>query len=275
MPLKPGKHAFTSSDGELFHVRVPEAADMDSFFVFSFPRCGSTLLDRMLRQICDGTETPYITIADDAFADGVPSNRIAPSIESILSPRGFGYLGFRHFFSFDPQFDFSPFKKVLLMRDPRDMMVSLFFSVKHSHAIPKQGEASKRMKESRDLIRNVEINDYMALGAQHHAQRFIKSVNRYRQFVFDDRLRIYNYEKVIFEKAAWLRDLADYLSIPASDELIARVAAENDIVPEKEDPSAHIRQVRPGNYKQHLSEASIAMLNEEFAEVLELFGYEP
>ena len=274
MPPAPGRYPLLSTEGDPYQVRVPPAADIASFFVFSFPRAGSTLLDRIMRGLCDGTDIPYLTIADDAFADGVQTGRIGPSVETLFSERGFGYLGFRHFLMFDPVFDFSAVNKVLLVRDPRDMMVSLYFSMKHSHAIPKRGAGSKRMQDRRVLTRELDINEYITAHAELDAQIFKRNVERYRRFVFDDRLRLYHYEQVIFDKAAWVRDLTGYLSIPASDKLIDRVVRQNDIFPEREDPSAHIRQVRPGNYRRHLNEDSIALLNEWYADELEYFGYE-
>ena len=273
---KPGTQKFLSTEGDPFEVKVPRAADIDSFFVFSFPRCGSTLLDRMLRQLCDGTGLPYITIADDAFASGVQMGRLGSSIETLFCPRGYGYLGLRAFFTFEPQFDFSTVNKVLLVRDPRDMMVSLYFSMKHSHEIPKLGAASRHMQDYRNLVRKTDINSF--LDTEHGelaTQLFKRSVALYRRFIFDDRLRLYHYEKVIFEKAAWVRDLVDFFSIPASEEMMDRVVADNDILPDREDPNAHIRQVRPGNYLQHLNPQSIELLNDSFADELEFFGYQP
>lgn len=271
---KPGKHNFLSTEGDPYTVKVPKASKRDSFFMFSFPRCGSTLLDRMLRQLCDGTKTPYLTIGDDAFAGGVQMGRIGSDIETLFSPHGYGYLGLRAFFSFDPTFDFSSVRKVLLVRDPRDMLVSLFFSMKHSHDIPKEGAASKRMQNYRDIVQQVDINDFLDTPQGDLAIKVFKnSVKRYQQFIFDEQLRVYHYEKVIFEKATWVKDLTEYLSIPASQALMDQVVADNDIVPDKENPHAHIRQVRPGNYLQHLSEASITRLNNDFAEELDFFGY--
>lgn len=275
MQPAPGDYPFLSTEGDPYQVRVPAAADIASFFVFSFPRAGSTLLDRILRVLCDGSGIPYLTIADDAFAAGVQTARIGSSVETLFCERGFGYLGFRYFFPFDPSFDFTRVKKVLLVRDPRDMLVSLYFSMRHSHAIPKRGLASGRMQGRRDLAQASDIDHYVAHHAELDAKFYKRAVERYRRYLFDDRLRLYHYEQVVFDKAAWVRDLVDYLSIPASRRLVQQVVRENDIFPKREDPQAHIRQVRPGNYRRHLNGDSIALLNDWFADELEFFGYEP
>ena len=107
MPVPVGVHEFRSLDGDPFSVKVPPPGDIDSFFVFSLPKAGSTLLDGIMRNLCDEVGVPYMTIANDAFACGVSLPRISQDIERLLDQRGYAYLGFRHFFSFDPVFDFS------------------------------------------------------------------------------------------------------------------------------------------------------------------------
>ena len=54
---------------------------------------------------------------------------------------------------------------------------------------------------------------------------------------------------------------------------IKDIAIQNDILPENEDLNQHIRQVRPGNYKKHLSHDTCEQLNARLSDLLDRYGY--
>ena len=117
----------------------------------------------------------------------------------------------------------------------------------------------------------MDIDAYIARQSGLYSRLF----ERYRRFIHDDNLRLYRYEDVIFKKKDWVADINDYLSLGLSGAALDRIAARHDIIPDKEDPAAHIRQVKPGNYLKHLNDTSISTLNRIFADDLEFFGYQP
>ena len=117
----------------------------------------------------------------------------------------------------------------------------------------------------------MDIDSYITLPDG--LDRYIRLFERYRQFIFDDNLRLYRYEDIVFDKKDWVADINDYLSLGLSRAVTDRIAARHDIIPDTEDPGAHIRQVKPGNYRKHLSDTTISALNQVFSTDLEFFGY--
>ena len=179
------KYAFKSLDGETYIVKIPKPIDMKSFFVFALPKSGSSLLDKIMRDICSFKKIPTISIANDAFQCGVPFVKIGSDIEKVLHLQGYAYLGFRHFFDFQTNFDFSINKKIFLIRDPRDIMVSLYFSLKQSHVIPKKGTAALRLRNLRKATQLIEINEYVVANAKRFVnifEKYHKKINFVRTF---------------------------------------------------------------------------------------------
>ena len=78
---------------------------------------------------------------------------------------------------------------------------------------------------------------------------------------------------MVFDKRGWLADMLDYFGVALDPEIIAAIAREHDVWPEEERPLEHIRQVKPGNFRKHLSRDSIDRLNAEFEPMLTKYNY--
>jgi len=218
---------------------MPEAASgYEGAYVFAFHKSGSTLVQRMLESYCQSIGIPAFSLFDMAFSQGVSTDAIQHDASVCLQQRGYLFTGFRHFPSFD--LDLTGRKTILLVRDPRDMLVSLYYSVRTSHVIPK---GLTRMRKRRDEARESDIDSFVLKNAV----TFIKGHKRYREALESSNLKVYRYEDVIYEKRRWLADLVEVLDLESLDALIKSVAGKVDVVPDREDEARHIRQVHPGN----------------------------
>ncbi len=108
-------------------------------------KSGSTLMTNMLKELLGEVEIPVVNISGTAFAKGIRAEMIDASMGKALKTKGYAYLGFRQCIPEDTQFDLAPVKKILLIRDPRDMTVSLYFSQRESHKIP-DGDGTDRIE---------------------------------------------------------------------------------------------------------------------------------
>ena len=114
--LKPKK-------GRVFSFSVPDPGDNPSFFIFSLHKCGSTLLMQLLHDVCRIINMPVVDLNTKIFNLGIQANLLTEDINGIWNKQGYAYLGFRSFFP-ALDFDFTQTKNILLIRDPRDMLVS-------------------------------------------------------------------------------------------------------------------------------------------------------
>lgn len=249
-------------------IKALPPANFLSFYVFAMHKSGSVLLNSMLDQVFTVAKVPQVAIPEATFRAGLPEN-VVLNPEELIFKTGYCYRGYRSFPEYLERFNLSDHKKILLVRDPRDMVVSYFFSAAGSHVLPQNGPARDALLAERVTAKNADIQEYCV----NKASMFIREFESYEGILNNENTKVYRYEDVIFKKREWLGDIFSYLDLDVDASLVSRVADRNDVRPEEEKPSEHIRQVTPGNYKKHLTNDTISNLNATFSEMLAKFDY--
>ena len=242
-------------------------------FAFSVHKCGSTMMHAMIGAVCQRAGVPAASIPDMMFANGILDTDWAEDPEVLPAfRRNLLYFGFRHLPSIllSPELQLRSRRFVLLVRDPRDALVSQYFSYgkkSGSHAIPKQNAEAflKKMGDAGDSA----IDDY-AISA---ARNLKTKLEAYRDNLDFNLGLLRRYEDVYFDKETFLAEIFDHFGIAVPRDIIAEVARANDVRPEKEDDSKHIRKGTPGDHAEKLHPDTIARLNDTFREVGAFYGY--
>ncbi|MCF6263989.1 MAG: sulfotransferase [Xanthomonadales bacterium] len=237
---------------------------LKSSYVFAFARGGSTLLNGMIEAYCNYVNVPTFSLFNSAFDQGVHTSEIQEDSLKLFKKTGYVYTGFRHFPLFNMDIKGAPV--VWLVRDPRDILVSLYYSILKSHVIPK-GLVS--LVKSRKATEKTDINQFVLNRAKTFNQQF----QRYQKMLVSSDLKIYKYEDVIYEKEIWLTDIIAKLGIEYNPRLVRNIARDFNILPKKENNNKHIRQVHPGNHTTKLESQTIQELNKVLSEFLTCFGY--
>ena len=221
-------------------------------------------MENMVQRYCESLKIPTFSLFNAAFDSGIPTNQIAEDTLPCFSKSGRIYTGFRHYPGFD--LDLAGVTCILLTRDPRDMLVSMYYSVSRSHVIPKNHQ--KFMKNRHEATR-MTVDEFVLKKSVEYARNFQK----YKQKLPTETLTTYRYEDVIYEKEKWLGNLVTKLGLPQDPDLIHRTSREFDIFPEVEDQEKHIRQVHPGNYKNKLKRKTIDILSNKLSKFLSHYDY--
>lgn len=204
--MMPLNFEFKTSKGREFSFSVPEPADMESFFLFSLPKAGSTLLMNIMTDVCKELRIPTIDLHTHLFNLGIPPTDLTDDIKCLWRGHGYAYVGFRMLFP-ATTFDFSKTKNILLIRDPRDMLVSHYFSLKYSHTVPKLENNEHPLIKQRTAIQNTDI-DKVALNM---AQNTRKHFEMYIKHLPVDTTRVYRYEDIVFKKRNGLKTCSIFL----------------------------------------------------------------
>lgn len=264
--------------GRLFRPTFPAqpAGKHQAVFVLGMKKCGSSLFNTIVQRLCAANGAGYLSLPDQSFQQNFHFVQLGTSPEfASLFRDGWIYGGFRQLPPFLSELGFFQRRpKLLLVRDPRDALVSEYFSVAFSHSLPPASTAAdggvrEGLLRRREAAREQTV-DAFALQSSRSYARQLEPLLRLKD---DPLLTVYRYEDVVLEKRPWITDLAKRLNLALPQPLLESILTAVDVVPSEERPTAFVRRVVPGDHLEKLAPATIEELNSRFSEFLHAFGY--
>lgn len=258
--------------GKAMRYRVtlqPSESTCDSVLAFSHVKAGSTLLNGLLQEIAQAAGVTFVSIPGELFRMGIDPRAV--EIEADFPRVGYCFGGFRFFPGWHlPLIDTA--RIVLLVRDPRDAVVSHYFSIRDSHPLPpKESALYRSMLARREEAKAAQVDDWVMNNVRGIAQTMTNYVAR--GFLGRPNVLLCRYEDVIYRKRAWVDDMLSWYGWSVRQNVVDRIVRTFDTFPLHPDPARHVRQVHPGNHRQVLKSATCAALDEKFAEILDQYGY--
>lgn len=181
------------------------------------------------------------------------------------------------------------YEVILHLRDPRDVLVSMFYSYCFIHS----GELAGNSGYRRDVATRG-IDEFVLAKASErsagyrgdygtggHVEDLIGNVPmRYRHYLDRllgrDNVRLLKYEQMVTDYRSWLGQFIQPFPIENRAALIEELArlAPTFFPSRSHDVMTHVRHVAPGDHKLKLQPATIDRLNTIFADTLDALGYE-
>jgi hypothetical protein len=268
-------------DARLIAERVERFASADLLFV-SFTKSGRTwvrvLLSNLYARRYGLSDKELINAGNfHALVPEIPCVHFAPDIRLPYPELG------------PAQVQASARQRVVfLLRDPRDVALSLFFHVKH-RAGPRELRRKKIPLDARDAG-----PDRFVLDEGHGAPRVIRYLNRWAEDAADlpTTLRL-RYEDLLADTRGELERLADFIGVDVEpavlDEVVAFAAFQSMQAKEREGyfnsdrlgrtsaddaASGKVREGKAGGHRDHLRPETVAALDQMVAERLDpRYGY--
>lgn len=258
-------------DGRALAFEVRDDPSAPALFALGVRKSGSSLMTMLLTRLAKVGEVPVVRVPDAAFAQGYryPDWNENARLGDILRP-GNLYSGFREApagFYDHPLFRGAP--KLLLVRDPRDALVSEYFSTAYSHRLPERNAETSPVAIQREAALAVDIESFVLS----RVDELNRTIDGYAPLLDDPKLRLFRYEEVIFDKAAWIRAMLAHFGWRAPAALIGRLVDKHDIRPAEERPTEFIRKVAPGDHRDKLSADTVARLNAALSPTWQRLGY--
>ncbi len=270
----------TLPDGRsvVFEVGDPPADQAAcAYFVLGIRKCGSSIMNSMLTDLARLNGHAFVDVGGSLFAANIPEQdwRADPAVLQALVP-GTVYGGFRAMplvFAHSPLYRRSP--KILLVRDPRDALVSEYFSIAYSHGLPAadgaEGGAREEFLALRAAALAAPIDRVVLERAPFMAEAFLE----YAAAAADPLTRVFRYEDVILAKRDWLAAMAAHFGWhTGTPAFVNGMMGWADVVPGEERSREFIRRVVPGDHREKLSGAVIKELDGVLREAMALFGYQ-
>ena len=174
---------------------------------------------------------------------------------------------------------------ILHLRDPRDVVTSLFFSYLYSHP-----RSEGRYNPSADLLKQWEdegIDAFVIKNIPTFKQRYGELCS---SFFGRENVVFLKYEDMVTNYSVWLDQFLSAFShfpfrsqdsyentnnVTDMTSLHQKIYEKHkdDFAVSSEDVYAHKRQVMPGDYERKLRRETIVQLNREFRDILDLLQY--
>ncbi len=205
------------------------------------------------------------------FGNGISIDALLFDIEQIFLPKGYCYSGFRivppNMVAVLTQLSG---KKILMVRDPRDMLVSRYYSQKFSHPFPEAGtlQFSAQVNALRDATLD-SIDRFCIFSVE----LYLRAFRDYQAFLDDSSVKIVKYEDVVFDKLSLARKIRDWFSLDIPCARLNELVEPFNVLPAEDRPHEHIRQVHPGDHKRKLQPETIEVLNATLEKFIRRFDY--
>ena len=246
-----------------------------SIIHFSVNKAATQYVKNILQKIAIENEIIPVSINDYAFGSDLPFFDHLDHEQMSKYKRAFKEKGVLYsvFGGFVENIDnLRNYKIVFTIRDPRDILVSDYFSKAFNHPEPPK-LCNKRQKflDERVLARSISIDEYVLKEADKVYKIFERYISNIKDY---DNVKVLKYENMITNYENWLDDLATGAGLNLSDtlkEILVYNHQRKKI--KKENKHKHDRKGVAGDYKEKLNKETIHILNKEFEKILSIYNY--
>jgi hypothetical protein len=239
-----------------------------SLLLLSCNRAATQLVEEVLRKIYEYGGGKYVALnrylfftdknAEDHMLD-------ADHMKGLMDEKGFffGQQG-----PFEDHSVFQDFKRVVMCRDPRDLLVSHFYSFTQAH-VPRNKHFVQKMKEGQEMG----LQKYVLLDE--HVSYFKKCLEQAVLLRDQEGVLFCKYEDMMDDFASFQESCQELIN----GDINATLSAElNSMYKKPEsnqstDNTRHRRSGAWGQFRNALKPETIEKLNHEFKELLEALDY--
>lgn len=268
------RHYQWSTELKLLNGENPSENTHPSILHFTLNRSASQWVKSVLRRHAVREEMVHVQWNEMAFNSEHPFLDHLDSVEEykqIFRPEGYLYSAYGGYPKGIPEIN--KYKVVLVIRDPRDILVSRYFSIRDSHS-PPPPESNKRESffENRALAREVSIDEFVL----QKSSRLREQYHCYIDCLLDRHTNVHvtRYEDMVADVSDWLDRLLEYVELSPDQKLRTEIIEEAEQIQSKEeDETVHNRKGRPGDHIEKLQLSTTEELNDVFGFVIDRFGY--
>jgi hypothetical protein len=236
----------------------------DNIVIFTVHKAASMLLYSLSKQLAASAGLPFFSPNEDTFPD-TPQD--AGGRDPFYKKTGV-FAPVRYYFPFD---SLSKPKVAIHLRDPRDILVSYFFSHTNSHPTGKNFNVTDN-----DRRRWNEMGiDQFVLSIADDLQLRFQAYRSILEQAEPGSIELLYYEKMVTDFPTWFAAFAKLFPIADQRKLVNSYAdsMKSAFIVDNEDPKRHNRQISPGDHRRKLREETIDNLNQLLGKELNFFGF--
>jgi hypothetical protein len=245
-----------------------------SILHFSFNKAATQTVKRILIDCGRLNGLTPACLHDYAFKHSMPyldqlELRQMEAFAHVFKPAGYIYTVFGGMIEGIPFFE--RFKVVLVIRDPRDILVSGYYSIAYSHAIP-DGEK----KDSILLRRANALASSLDEHVLKNSANLLAIFEKYERCLFSKYpdVHVARYEDMVKDFPAWLDGLLFSCGLEISQSVRSDLIKTHELHrPNGENIHKHLRKGMPGEHREKLRKETVKKLDQIFQNQLARFNY--
>ena len=257
-------------------LKIDPANQKQSVLHFSINKSATQYVKKVLSKIGVSQKMIPIHLHEYAFHSKFPyltslNKDQLQAYSYLFKPKGVVYTAFGGFIKGIPNIE--DYKVIICIRDPRDILVSGYFSLAYSHAVPPSISSSHEVfLKRRHKTREQQIDDFVI----DKIDELLGNFENYRNILESSNIPflVLKYEEMISDFESWLRKVFSYLEIEDSELFNQLIEEHQRTKPKVENKYEHIRKGIHGDYLNKLKPDTIRLLNSRFDTVLKYFEYE-
>ena len=255
----------------LFEGRDIAVPTTNSVVFFTVHKCASTFVPKALAYLSKkhaglfwANLPAFLSFKEDKGGYGV----LHENREKIFRDQGFLYAPLRRYVEI-PNID--RYNVLLMLRDPRDVLVSRYFSMAFTHYLPSTKGLRVQYERRRRRVRTMSIDEFVVQVMPWVKTTYLGYLDK---LVDSGHAKPLRYEDMVQRFPEWIREVASRLQIEITDGDAAHLERLGGFDKKRtEDPYSHIRQMTPGDYQNKLTSETIDVIDRELHDVLVRLGY--
>ena len=249
--------------------QLAPASFAPNFTLLTMHKAASSYVGSVLQAVFVSRGYRTEDLASEAFEAGV--DEVGYILQNTARfARSRTYFGPFRTESATPVSTIKSLQPIVHIRDPRDCIVSLYYSLAFSHVEPGPGPVRDKFLADREAFREMGVDEFCFEGLRrgYDALGIMRRVVEARPDSTVSR-----YEDMVSDFARWLQDLLRTVDIQISETTLNSLQKEA-VFEVSENPMQHKRQVTPGDYRRKLRADTQKALTGAFESDLRFFGYE-
>ena len=245
-----------------------------SCIFFTIHKCASTFVDKLLATISQNSgyslrnlESAIWELGDQVQIDGAYQPVFERHYDQLFRLRGEIYAPQRKPLDFPGR---DRFKHIFFLRDPRDVLVSAYYSFGFSHSAPVGEKAREEFLKVREQIITQGIDQYALQATDEWVLDVYEGYQRIRESAPDN--LFLTYDDFRLDTGAFIDRIAHYLDIEVPAERKAQLVGNARPEQARENIMSHQRSGKSEQHLKELKPETIEILNDRFANVLKYWG---
>jgi hypothetical protein len=249
--------------------------DLDSIIFFTTHKAASNFTNHVLKEIEQSSE---FVLYDYGALIGSLSEKlsITNKFEEYLNENS-NTLFHLHGEIYGPQrmplnFEgINDYKKIFFLRDPRDVLVSAYYSFGFNHVEPDSSTLLDTFLEERKKIQDQNIDEYVLQQANKWIKPMYSDYKKLRQKTSQNTLYL-KYNDYVQDTVGFINSIFNFAGLE-NKELAERLSLSANPITKIEQKDMHKRSGKNNQWKTHLTQSTQDKLNVELKHILEYWEF--